>query len=1054
MKTLITFFLLTVLLFVMSAKAQKLPDNPALAKPIPFTDNYDSSSGNVRQTLDVTFNSEPFIHLYNEPGYPFLRWMELPWQLSERYYDFNERKTFIQSNPSLLLTQTHNLSGGVQEAWVRHYASYLIPGDDEATALAVDSLGNVYIAGSSLNGPFGLDYLTIKYNTDGTQVWAAFYNGSGSAHDVASAIYVDAAGNVYVTGSGYSAASDIGYEYATVKYNSAGVEQWVACYNGPENYSYDDMPTAIAVDESGNVYVTGYSLGSDEFYDYDYATIKYNSDGVEQWVARYKGSDDYWDRANALGVDALGNVYVTGCSYETGTGYDYTTIKYNSTGSEEWIVQYQGQVWNDRANALAIDDSGNIYVTGRSYSPETSDDCVTIKYNNAGVEQWIARYNGPGNDWDEATALTVDDSGNVYVAGVSRIPGAGDDYVTIKYNSTGDEQWVTRYSGHGRATAITVDAVGNVYVTGYSMLGNGYDYVTIRYDSAGNEQWVARYNGPGTYEKEDKAFAIAVDNSGNAYITGLSEGADGYTDCVTIKYNNDGFEQWIDRYDGPGNSADYATAIALDDSGNIYITGHSLTINTLDDYATVKYNSAGRQQWIARYKESEYSYDQPTDLVVDALGNVYVTGNSGTVKYNRAGVQQWATVHGATALAVDNSGNVYVTGSSEDSGTGADYTTLKYNSAGVELWIANYNGPGNSDDYTTALVIDDSCNVYVTGYSKGFDHFDYATVKYYSDGVEHWITRYQGPGNADDRATDIAVDKSGNVYVTGTSVGSGTSQDYATIKYNSNGGEQWVARYNRSENSSDFATALAIDDSANVFVTGYSKSTSGVFNCDYTTIKYNNAGEGQWVAHYNGSENGMEEAIDLALDYSGNVYVTGYSSEFNIYYYYYDYHYATIKYSSAGIEQWVARHDEPGISDDKATALAVDNESNAYVTGSSKININIPSWCSYTTIKYVQTPVSVKEEKLTKPKVYWLSQNYPNPFNATTNIHFVIPKPGYVEIIVYNIAGQEVTTLVSEKKMAGEHEVQWSPMNLPSGVYIYRLQAGDFSETRKLILLK
>ena len=419
-----------------------------------------------------------------------------------------------------------------------------------------------------------------------------------------------------------------------------------------------------------------------------------------------------------------------------------------------WVRRYNGPGnYQDLVHAIAVDGSGNVYVTGTSAGSGTSDDYATIKYYPNGDTAWVRRYNGPGNDIDEARAIALDSSGNVYVTGWSRGSGTAWDYATIKYNSNGDTAWVRRYNGQGNsgdnAYAIAVDGSGNVYVTGTSAgSGPGWDYATIKYYPNGDTGWVRRYNGPGN---SSVAFAIAVDGSGNVYVTGESYGSGPDRDYATIKYYPNGDTAWVRRYNGQGNDNDYATAIAIDGSGNVYVTGQSSGSGTSWDYATIKYYGNGDTAWVRRY-----------------------TGPGNSTDYARA-------------IAVDGSGNAYVTGGSYSSETSEDYATIKYYPNGDTAWVRRYNELGNSNDEARAIAVDDSGNVYVTGNSYGDGTGqDYATIKYYSTGDIVWVRRYNGPagpGNDYDYATAIAVDCSGFVYVTGNSYSSGTGYDYATIKY-------------------------------------------------------------------------------------------------------------------------------------------------------------------------------------------------------------------------------------------------------------------------------
>ena len=428
----------------------------------------------------------------------------------------------------------------------------------------------------------------------------------------------------------------------------------------------------------------------------DYGTVSYDRNGNQLWVARYNGPGNAFDDANAIAVDSAGNTYVTGGSMGSGNGtrYDYATVKYDKNGNQLWAARYHGPGYgDDTANAVAVDAGGDVYVTGQSTGSENNlVDYATVKYDTNGRQLWVARYNGPGNKIDHAQALAVDSRGNVYVTGGSRGTDSND-YATIKYDTNGNQLWVARYSANGTALAMALDNVGNVYVTGYGGT-NSHDYITIKYDSNGNQLWLASYNGP--RNGDDVAYSLAVDAIGNVYVTGrsMASSTSNY-DYATVKYDGDGRQLWVARYDGPAASTDWPSRVAVDEAGNVYVTGRSRGTFDSHDCATIKYDTNGNQLWVARYADNSAS-----DLAVDASGNVYVTGESGlsdtdreyaTVKYDTNGNQLWASrYHGpgygfgeARAIVVDRDGNTYVTGASAGSSGISEMTQCPWTDVSV-----------------------------------------------------------------------------------------------------------------------------------------------------------------------------------------------------------------------------------------------------------------------------------------------------------------------------------------------------------------------------------
>ncbi len=259
-------------------------------------------------------------------------------------------------------------------------------------------------------------------------------------------------------------------------------------------------------------------------------------------------------------------------------------IHAQSGGVPLWTNRYHGpENGQEIAVGVAVDSIGNVVVTGTSVWSRWHD-YATIKYSNAGVPLWTNRYDGPdgptGSDY--ASAVAVDGSDNVIVTGSSQ-GGGSLDYATIKYSSAGVALWTNRYGASGLgigddiATALAVDSSGNVFVTGNSTERSWFGYATIAYSSAGVPLWTNRYNEPGAYG-ESFAYAVAVDGSGNVFVTGSGSSDANSNPCyATIKYSGDGEPLWTNRFRGPLND-DVSTALAVDRDGNVFVTGRELVI--------------------------------------------------------------------------------------------------------------------------------------------------------------------------------------------------------------------------------------------------------------------------------------------------------------------------------------------------------------------------------------------------------------------------------------------------------------------------------------------
>jgi len=404
---------------------------------------------------------------------------------------------------------------------------------------------------------------------------------------------------------------------------------------------------SIAVDSSGNVYVTGYynstspvSLGNGlvlpSTYLDDVYIVKYDTSGTAQWYQTIagRGSPSSRDGGRSIAVDSGGNVYVTG-NYNSTTavslgnnlslpfsyGSEAYIVKYDTSGTAQWYQTISGTSF-DIGYGIAVDSSGNVYATGRYESSTTTvslgnglelpvsstTDAYIVKYDTSGTAQWYQTIAGSSSDI--AFGIAVDSSGSVYATGfynsttavslgnnLSLPVSSGDDVFIVKYDTSGTAQWYQTISGTSNHTGygIAVDSGGNVYATGY------YNSTTIV--SLGNN------------------INLPV-SSGN--------------DVFIVKYDTSGTAQWYQTISGTSNNRGYG--IAVDSGGNVYATGRyesstspvslgnniNLPVSSTTDAYIVKYNSSGTAQWYQTI--SGTSSDVGYGIAVDSGGNVYATG--------------------------------------------------------------------------------------------------------------------------------------------------------------------------------------------------------------------------------------------------------------------------------------------------------------------------------------------------------------------------------------------------------------------------------------------
>ena len=439
-----------------------------------------------------------------------------------------------------------------------------------------------YEGNCSTNNPTITKYFTIESTGGGGQSRSGNISNTGflstfgvSGLDTdAAGVAIDSSDNIYITGTsqganlfGKNATSGTTDDIFVAKLNSSGVIQWVYAAGGTGR----DRGRKIALDSSGNIYVTGYYWSTVDFGggnvtsngNWDAFLLKLDSSGTFQWVKSY--GSNYNDLGRDVAIDSNDNIYMLGnyrYTVDFGGGdeinnnnSDIFLVKFNSSGVFQWVYT-AGASESDDSRALALDSNDNLYITGSfrdtvnfgggNITAANLDDLFILKLNSAGAYQNI--YTSNIFTTQKGKGLAVDSSGNIYATGTfsgtvdfggGNITSSGNDIYLLKLNSSFAFQWVKRFAvdngstGQALGLAVTVDEDGNVYSVG--QIGGSVDFgggtinfgsqddaYIVKYDSSGSFQWSKTF-GSASANNIDKTQDIVIDSNGFVIAVGEVE---------------------------------------------------------------------------------------------------------------------------------------------------------------------------------------------------------------------------------------------------------------------------------------------------------------------------------------------------------------------------------------------------------------------------------------------------------------------------------------------------------------------------------------------------
>ena len=518
-------------------------------------------------------------------------------------------------------------------------------------------------------------------------------------------------------------------------------------------------------------------------------------------------------------------------------------------------------------------------------------------------------------------------------------------------------------------------------------------------------------------------------------------------------------EYWIKYF--TNGSFNYPRDIVRDVNGNYIVSGTSVvSYPGFSNYGvvTIKYDSLGNQKWVKTKDNPNSSMDDPHQIFLDDSNNVYIFGIMADkfflLKYDEDGNEKWYTEFNSLVnyfqmtdqACIDKEANIYCAGANDVNGRLQSFVR-KYSSEGNLLWHKNFDSLSTVADYPASIIFDNNEHLFLTGCSIATDttNFHYVS-KFDRNGNISWISLF-GTDTARSFKEQIKLISKNekDLYLLGTtsSIYTGIARDIEIIKIDSSGNQVWENYISGYEASDDYPMDIIVDKNDAVYITGSIAEFSPpniVLNL-FATVKFSENGDSLWSKILGQMGNYPGFGVVLNIDANNDLYVAGGISNERFVGGVYDM--MILKYNPNGDTIWTIRRNIYNIDNTPVDML---------LNASNDFTIILTGIQRYVTIRYSDNIVDVDDD--ISVNKFDLQQNYPNPFNPGTTIGYSIPEASNVKIEIYDVLGNKIQTLVDDNKSAGNYSVNFNGSELSSGIYFYRLSAGQFIQTKKMILLK